>query len=142
MLVVDVLLPGAGMVRQGSGTQVVVAVAVGAIVPVGDAVVVVVAGTQAGVVVVLVLVLVAGGALVVVTGGQGIWVVAGIDDVGTGARGVTAGFVPGAVIAGWAVVGRGAGLGALVAGLGVRDATVEAFTGARSTAGRALTPWR
>jgi hypothetical protein len=98
VLVVDVLLPGVGATRQGSGTQ--VAVAVGELLPVGEAVLVVVAGTQTGSVVLeLVPVLVVGGALVVVVG-WGTWVVAGTDDVGAGVRGVTAGFLAGALGAG------------------------------------------
>ena len=133
--------------RQGSGTQVAVppgvAVVVGAAVLVEavlvEAVLVeaVLVGTQAGVVPVLVLVV--GVAVVVV--GCGTWVVAGIDDVGAGATGGSAGLLSEALVARGA--GRpDAGRAGFCASLAVRDTTLEALAGARSTAGSAVTPWR
>ena len=125
--------------RQGSGTQVAVppgvAVVVGAAVLV-EAVLVeaVLVGTQAGVVPVLVLVV---GVVVVV--GCGTWVVAGIDDVGAGATGVSAGLLSEALVARGA--GRpDAGRAGFCASLAVRDTTLETLAGARSTAGSAVTP--
>jgi len=126
--------------RQGSGTQVAVppgvAVVVGAAVLV-EAVLVeaVLVGTQAGVVPVLVLVV--GVAVVVV--GCGTWVVAGIDDVGAGATGGSAGLLSEALVARGA--GRpDAGRAGFCASLAVRDTTLETLAGARSTAGSAVTP--
>ena len=128
--------------RQGSGTQ--VAVPPGVAVVAGGAVLVeavlveaVLVGTQVGGVVVLVL----GVGVVVLVVGCGTWVVAGIDDVGAGTTGMTAGFLTGALVARGA--GRlDAGLAGFFASLAVRDATLEGLAGARSTAGSAVTPWR
>jgi len=133
--------------RQGSGTQ--VAVPPGVAVVAGGAVLVeavlveavlveaVLVGTQVGGVVVLVL----GVGVVVLVVGCGTWVVAGIDDVGAGTTGMTAGFLTGALVARGA--GRlNAGLAGFFASLAVRDATFTGLAGARSTAGSAVTPWR
>ena len=130
--------------RQGSGTQVAVppgvAVVVGAAVLV-EAVLVeaVLVGTQVGVVPVLVLVLVLVVGVVVVVVGCGTWVVAGIDDVGAGATGGSAGLLSEALVARGA--GRpDAGRAGFCASLAVRDTTLETLAGARSTAGSAVTP--
>jgi len=139
-LVGDVVLVVVVAGSQGSGTQVAVppgvAVVVGAAVLV-EAVLVeaVLVGTQAGVVPVLVLVV--GVAVVVV--GCGTWVVAGIDDVGAGATGGSAGLLSEALVARGA--GRpDAGRAGFCASLAVRDTTLETLAGARSTAGSAVTP--